>query len=535
MPLLTDDRTTLSARSAALWLPHVVLLSLVLLEALVILILNDGHLIFTLDDPYIHLSLAENIWRGHYGVNAGESCAPSSSIVWPFLISPIAGWRMAPWILLALNTLISAATLYLFNRSLLLTLKDLQTETRYLAMAVLSTLLILATNLVGPIFTGMEHPLQIFIATAVIWGLIYELEHRQAPWWIFAAIVLGPLVRYENLAISLPMLVYLFVRGYVKASLLSGFSIIATNGFFAFFLTSLGLHPIPIPVLLKITGASSGGGVISVLRRVYNNLGDARGMIFAAGMAILIVVATSGSRRKADRYFAGTVALSVMLFLVFGRLSWFRYQNFVWTALLLALIYLFRRRLVQSIERRSVLRVGVAAALFTITLCHRCLLILVTIPLGANNIYEQQYQMHRFATEFYRAPVAVNDLGWVSYDNDNYVLDLWGVGSEAALAGRRGRAGDDWMNTLTATHGVQMAMIYDSWFKAVPENWIPAGRLYLGKMRLMPADDPVSFYALNPEAASRVSVLLRSFRETLPPGVSLEFPREQPEQLRKPR
>jgi hypothetical protein len=35
-----------------------------------------GHLMFTLDDPYIHLSLAENLLRGHYGVNLNEVRLP---------------------------------------------------------------------------------------------------------------------------------------------------------------------------------------------------------------------------------------------------------------------------------------------------------------------------------------------------------------------------------------------------------------------------------------------------------------------------
>ncbi len=52
------------------------------------LILTDGNLIYSLDDPYIHLALAENILKGHYGVNLSEFSSPSSSILWPFLLAP---------------------------------------------------------------------------------------------------------------------------------------------------------------------------------------------------------------------------------------------------------------------------------------------------------------------------------------------------------------------------------------------------------------------------------------------------------------
>ncbi len=58
-------------------------------------------------------------------------------------------------------------------------------------------------------------------------------------------------------------------------------------------------------------------------------------------------------------------------------------------------------------------------------------------PLAMNNLYERQYQMGRFARDHWRAPVAVNDPGWVSYRNPNYVLDLGGL---ASLEARRSRA-----------------------------------------------------------------------------------------------
>lgn len=57
----------------------------ILVEIIQILKLNQGRFIYTLDDAYIHLALAENIMQGHYGVNLGEFSALSSSILWPFL------------------------------------------------------------------------------------------------------------------------------------------------------------------------------------------------------------------------------------------------------------------------------------------------------------------------------------------------------------------------------------------------------------------------------------------------------------------
>jgi len=66
---------------------------------------NGGVFTYTLDDPYIHLALAEKIAQGHYGINSGEASAPSSSIVWPFLLAPGARPAWGTYLPLALNTI----------------------------------------------------------------------------------------------------------------------------------------------------------------------------------------------------------------------------------------------------------------------------------------------------------------------------------------------------------------------------------------------------------------------------------------------
>ena len=47
----------------------------------------QGRFILALDDPYIHLSVAHNLIGGHYGINADEASSPSSSILWPWLLT----------------------------------------------------------------------------------------------------------------------------------------------------------------------------------------------------------------------------------------------------------------------------------------------------------------------------------------------------------------------------------------------------------------------------------------------------------------
>ena len=51
-----------------------------------LLVATGGRLVYSLDDTYIHLALAERLALGHYGINLGEVTSPSSSVIWPFLM-----------------------------------------------------------------------------------------------------------------------------------------------------------------------------------------------------------------------------------------------------------------------------------------------------------------------------------------------------------------------------------------------------------------------------------------------------------------
>src|SRR5437870_4515889 len=87
-------------------------------ELVAILRLNNGHLVYSLDDAAIHLALAENIARGHYGVNLGEFSSPSSSILWPFLLAPFAGSRVGEYAPLVFDLLAAVGTMIVFVRVL---------------------------------------------------------------------------------------------------------------------------------------------------------------------------------------------------------------------------------------------------------------------------------------------------------------------------------------------------------------------------------------------------------------------------------
>jgi hypothetical protein len=501
----------------------VFLLGLVLLELIAILVLNAGHLVYTLDDSYIHLALAENILRGHYGVNAAEMSAPSSSIIWPFILSPFASSPIGEYLPLLLNVLCAIAALALFNNIAGVALAGGTDRGRSLVLGWFLLLWLLCTNAIGLIFTGMEHSLQTLVVVAIAWGLIVDCQSGIRPAWLAAAIIVAPLVRYENLGVSLAAIAYLLGRGHRATAATALVAIAVLLGGFSVFLVSLGLEPFPTSVIAKSSIVRNQGSIAALLDSFKNSLGLARGVYLVICLiAMLVYAAFAANDRK--KWLAATSSLAVVAHLMAGRYGWYnRYELYVWSFSLAILFYLtgphLSRVLAEGQSRHALKLVGVTG-IGTILVCSPYIVGLGTLPLASNNIHEQQHQMHRFAAEFYAKPVAVNDVGYVSYRNDNYVLDLWGLASLDALRQRRNGGNPEWINELVASKGVGAAMIYEEWFDGkIPSAWIKIGRLYLGRRTITPAIGAVSFYATSGDSYPEALEAVRTFQKTLPAGV----------------
>jgi hypothetical protein len=159
--------------------------------------------------------------------------------------------------------------------------------------------------------------------------------------------------------------------------------------------------------------------------------------------------------------------------------------------------------------------------------------------------------MARFAAYYWPDPVAVNDVGLVSYRDDDYVLDLWGLANPEARRARGGgiypsdAAADpsdaeavvgnvsanseggssveegQWMRRLADRHSVTAAMIYSSWFTHVPAQWEPVAYLSFTGPNINSGGTDVTFYATSNKDAARLRAVLEQFKVALPSGATL--------------
>lgn len=514
------------------------------LELVLILWTTQGNFTYTLDDPYIHLALAENLARsGHYGLNLEEYASPSSSIIWPFLLVPFFAVGLPVYGPLILNILFASAALLVIHRIVLAATSPAGDAAPPLRWA--GTLFIFfAANGFGVVFTGMEHTLHMLVTAMIIYfvnsmmtdaGKGGAAQPGYGDVLLMACIVLSPLVRFEGLAISAFAIAMLIVLGKSRVALVSALLIAVSLGLYFHTMTALDLPWLPSSVLVKSMAAadvaSQGdligrlhGAALNALNTVAENLSNAEGrMLFfiAALIAVQAIYTHRFSERVSAAYVIGVLGV-IALHFAFGRFGWYgRYQCYVFVFAVGAVLHLFSGRLFgpQAPSRRQGLLYGVAALLVLATLgFQQTFYPLMTTPIAAQNIYEQQRQMHEFVTRHWKGPVAVNDIGYVTFENDGYVLDLWGLGSEEARRLRQARD-LDMLHKLTAKHGVHLAMIYEEAFSnIIPADWRKVADLRLSARAITPAYDRVSFFVfdLDQAACSHVTAELMEFARTLP-------------------
>lgn len=491
-----------------------------------ILALNHGRFVYALDDVYIHLAMAENLLRGSYGVNLGEAASASSSPLYPWLLAGTLLGGLGDYGPLALNLVALACLLTLvcwYAQRLL-------PDARGAVVAGFTVLVVALANGIGLVFLGMEHELHLLASAAVVIGLIRALETgRPGPWFLYAGIVLGPLLRFEGLAVSGAAVLVLHLRQrdlQAWAALATALVVLAVN-MTAF--DAMGLPLLPMSVLTKsMLGAhlvTDGGALGAVANHVARSLLLAVQEPVAWCLVLGVLVCAGRARRPWLGSTEGAVtlfaALAVAAHLLAGRFGWqSRYEPYIVITALLSASYCLRAPLRRVVPWRR-LEGGLAGAVLAILLATYGATLAKT-PLAANNVYEMAYTTHRFLVEEHRAPVAVNDLGLASYRNDAYVLDVYGLGNNEArqewLSGRM----HAWLAEATARHGIDLAVLYQGWYGSLlPDNWREVAVLSLSRQRVSPAESAYHFYATSATAVPALAAELCRFAGTLPDGPRL--------------
>jgi hypothetical protein len=534
---VSRERAIMSASSAARSAPftsHRLALQLLViysaLNALTIAVslVDVGALAYTLDDPYIHLAVAENLLQGGYGINSTELSSPSSTMLYPLILAFTETVGLGPNGPLVVN--LAAAGLGVYIAGLFLENHVLRATDGALFKLGLGCVAIFAMSAVALPMTGMEHSLHVLCVVALLYGLAIRLDSR-APWWLWATIILLPLIRFEGLAMALAAVAAVWLLGDRKPALACSAIIALLLVGYGAIMLRLGLPILPSSVVTKSSVAAMMveephlKKIFSVLvKRLWGTIIDRQGailMLLLSVIGIRMILDWGTAERRSTTTMAGVTGFALVAHAIAGEYGWFyRYEVYAVAAAVLTALFVWRSSLRHFAQTRAFAIQGMVVFAMAIVVAPYVKAMYQT-PSASRAIYDQQYQMHRFATEFYREPVAANDIGWVSYRNPAYVLDLWGLGSEEVRRLRSlGPFKPDDLRRLVTKHDVELAMIYeDRFIGQLPDDWHRVA--VLKTERGASASDTVSFFVFAKADPERVKAALREFKRTLPATVAL--------------
>ena len=441
---------------------------------------NQGHLIYALDDAYIHMAMARNFSQyGVWGVTRYGFTSSSSSILWTLLLSLtyylFGVSEIAP---LAWNALFAVVVLWVAYA--ILTWYKLAPALKFAALLAIVFLVPLPTL----ILSGLEQNLQTLLALVMTF-LAARMLSGEAPGFArrdsTLLLVLSPLataVRFEGMFLILAICALLLLRKrwfYALAFAVCGFLPVVIYGIIS---VAHGWFWFPSSVLLKgvMPDLSSLSGLfLSLAINAFVNLRLGIHVFVLLIAVLLFYVLACGKGRGA--FDSRQVMGAILVITAFPHVEFVQVSPlFRYDAYLLALGTLFLasqlpivmpdllvRKSFRPERAHEYLAAGALALLLFFPLAVKGSRLLWFLPQCTTNIFEQQYQMGSFVRQYYQgSTVALNDVGAVNFLADIHCLDLWGLANrDVTLL----KLGHDYHTRevagLSRQAGARMAILYD--------------------------------------------------------------------------
>ncbi|GAC1331609.1 MAG: hypothetical protein NVSMB17_09790 [Candidatus Dormibacteria bacterium] len=498
-----------------------------------VMVVNHGHFEYILDDAYIHLGMARNLYtHGTYGVVSGTYESASSSPGWTLLLAlggalfPM-GLAMLP---LLYNVVASAGLLWVFWKGQQLDRPASMLSLPAVALAALMPLFLLLPPLT---LTGMEAILQALLALAILGLLLVIVQggaDRRREVGLTILVALSVFVRLEDmfLALGCALAIALFGRGRPISSRLklgaavAGAAVAAAVVISAVNL-SFGQAWLPNSVISKSSLFDGHALPIAPLGVILFRLGGDPLLCVLLAASLAYIVRCSLMHRSAPTFPAALAfAVTALLHLALATLGWYdRYQEYL---VVMGTWLLLRYAAELAPDRRQVLAAALVLALLVVASPRKAILTVFVVT-ASNNIYVQQHEMGAFLARYYDGRGAViNDLGEVSVQHRGPLLDLFGLGSYAVLKARRAHHFDAAF-VASQTHAISapVAVIYSEYWKPqIPPGWVLVGSWTVEHAPGNLGGAKVDFWATSAGASDELRGHLQEFAPLLPGGVNAE-------------
>jgi hypothetical protein len=504
----------------------------VIVILIISLILNDRIFVYVLDDPYIHMTIARNFTElGLWAANGMDFSSSTSSPLWTLLISAVFFVTGANvYVSLILNILFSVACIY----SAYYVLKKSGTE-KYILPALL--LFIFCAPLPSLVFTGMEHTAQILFSLLFIYlsaGYIRDdkVDKPKLIWLIILSLLMTS-IRYEGFFMVFTVVVLMLIRKrYAPALLVLAFGLVPIV-IYGYISTSHDWLFFPNPLLVKSKIPEI--NVIESLRLIPRALKtmlepDIIFILPPLVFSLWKLFKNRKSKWELKNVMLLTFTVSYLLHMTFAQTGWFyRYEAYL---VAVGIIVLFinihdyipsltgkERNLAPAYYRYRILILSFMAISILIRISPS-----LQVPIAANNIHEQHYQMAMFVkSELKNETIAANDIGMLSYYSGNKIIDLWGLTDIDVARKRISKSYNPAIiDEVTRKNNVKYAIVYEHWFDrfgGLPAGWKKIAEWKMTKLNIACGAETVAFYSLDEKTEMQFREKLESFSGSLPKSV----------------
>jgi len=474
--------------------------------------MNEGIFIYSLDDAYIHLSLAKNITEfGIWGVTKYEFSSASSSPIFTVILSSLMKiFGNSQYIILIFNLIISILIIhpvlkinsFLFDNIKIVNLLTI-VELAILPLPVM-------------IGMGMEHVLHILVFS---YFLVFVLNYLKNKEDFNKILIIAPFlvaIRYESIFFISFFALYLLLNKEIKNAffiMISSFLLISVFGIYSII---MGGYFFPNSLLMKgnymILNIEN---LIFFIKRVLIRLYKKSHYIplIVSSLLTLYYYNKINKSNLVLKHFSIILFLTIMAMLTFADIGWlFRYESY----LVIPIISLLCKGILDFKSNQNyrifglnnkTLLIGLYILVSLITF--RGLVAYHKAFFAHKNIYEQQIQTSNFIEKFYdKKKIVAFDIGAITYFNDIHLLDYAGLGSTRMVQViRKGKLDSNFSKSIQNNYNI--AIVGTSPNEAViPSTWNFVGYTEIENNSIC-AGPRVHFYALKDD----INEVKKNFKE----------------------
>jgi hypothetical protein len=163
--------------------------------------------------------------------------------------------------------------------------------------------------------------------------------------------------------------------------------------------------------------------------------------------------------------------------------------------------------------------------IFMICLLLRSVLAHISVLIGIQNVYDQQYQMGLFVKKYYNnSTVLLNDLGGISYHSNAKIIDIAGLSNiDFVKAKNAGIYNSSFTENYAKIHNADIAIVYNDYVYDIPKSWALITEWNTTTYQVTVGSNIVAFYALKPDEYDTLSKYMHEFEKTLPNDVKVTY------------